>query len=171
MVIVSQPTFAPSKVLEVALALREDGSPPDLCFGTDEKPIHVGQCLIYAVRFSDEDIWAVRIPVHQNGTLPPSSISGIVEDEMAMLTKLWNLGFRWSPKLIGGDSTFDNSLGHPYLVMTWVHGTSLDWTPSVPADQQTRCKILRQLADIQLDLVYCTMEKRKDSLVPMPSSH
>ncbi|CAJ2505491.1 Uu.00g128850.m01.CDS01 [Anthostomella pinea] len=54
--------FPVSKVLAVAAALRKDGASPSLCFGTDEKPIDVGQCQIYAVKFPDGETWAIRIP-------------------------------------------------------------------------------------------------------------
>lgn len=141
-----RPNFLASSILAVASALRSDGASASLCFGTDKEPIQDGQCQIYAVQFLDDDgdPWAVRIPVHQ--TLPTSSIARIVHDEMALMKKLNNAGFLWSPKLIGGDTGFDNPVGHPYLVMTWVHGDALEWTPTVSIER--RSKVLRQLVQI-----------------------
>ncbi|KND91585.1 hypothetical protein TOPH_03821 [Tolypocladium ophioglossoides CBS 100239] len=153
-----EPTFPSAKVLAIASSLRNDGAPATLCFGTDEKPIQLGQCQISAVRFPDGETWAVRIPVHAGSTLLPSSITSIVEDEMTFMRKLNHAGFRWAPRLIGGDSSFNNALGHPYLVMTGVHGTVLNWSPEIAVAQ--RHKVLCQLINIQLELAECTKESR-----------
>ncbi|KAL6849643.1 hypothetical protein ACO1O0_009186 [Amphichorda felina] len=160
----ARPTFSSSSILTVASALRSDGASASLCFGTDKAPIQDGQCQIYAVRFSGEDgdgdggdAWAVRIPVYES--LPPASITSIVQDEVDVMRKLNDAGFRWSPKLVGSDSGFSNPIGHPYLVMNWVPGDALQWTATVPA-VENRHKILRQLVQILLELVECTQESR-----------
>ncbi|POR34217.1 Uncharacterized protein TPAR_05583 [Tolypocladium paradoxum] len=146
---ISKPTFPSAKVLAIASSLRNDGASATLCFGTGEKPIQLGQCQISAVRFPDGETWAIRIPVHAGGTLSPSSITSIVEDEMAFMKKLNHSGFRWAPRLIGGDSTFNNPLGHP----TW------SW-PGFMEPLGQRHKVIRQLIDIQLELAECTKESR-----------
>lgn len=157
--------FPPPKVLALASALRSDGKSATFCFDTNENPIFVGQCLIYAVKFPDDDeTWAIRIPLHEDGTLPPSAITSMVETEMDVLTELSKTGFRWSPRLIGGDSSFDNPIEHPYFVLSWVRGNPLQWTPAIPAEPEQRHKILRQLTDIQLDLAQCTQRSRSNYL-------
>ena len=160
----ARPTVSSSSILAVASALRSDGTSASLCFGTDKAPIQDGQCQIYAVRFSGDDgggdggdAWAVRIPVYES--LPPASITSIVQDEVDVMKKLNDAGFHWSPKLIGSDSGFSNPIGHPYLVMNWVPGDALQWTATAPA-VENRNKILRQLVQIQLELVNCTQESR-----------
>lgn len=85
---------------------------------------------------------------------------------MVLMKKLNNAGFLWSPKLIGGDTGFDNPVGHPYLVMTWVHGDALEWTSTVLIER--RNKVLRQLVQIQLELVKCTKESRSAPDFPCP---
>ncbi len=154
-------TFPPDKILAVASAIRDDGSSPAFCFGTGEKPFAGRECQIYAVKFPDDTTWAVRIPVHAGKTLPASSITDFAEAELAALARLGNTGFRWSPKLIGYDCGFDNPLSHPYFVLSWVHGTALEWTEAIPSERQHRNKILRQFVDIQLELAECTKELRE----------
>ncbi|KAH8198648.1 hypothetical protein TruAng_007189 [Truncatella angustata] len=147
-----------SKVLAVAISLRDDGATPAFCNGTDTSPISVGACQIYVVKFTDGTTWAVRIPRHTNSHLPPDSISTIVEVEMRTLAELSQAGFHWSPRLIGGDASFNNPIGHPYLVVNWVHGSVLKWTDTTP--HQQREKILRQLVDIQLELLNRTKKSQ-----------
>lgn len=151
--------FGSSDILAIASTLRGDGDPASLCFGTDEKPILVWQSLVYAVGFRDsKDVWAVRVPTYSKSDVKADLISELVSYEMVTLTRLSDIQFRWSPRLIGGDASFDNSIQHPYLVLTWIPGTPLEWTPAIPAQQEQRHKVLRQLVDIQLELVGCTKE-------------
>ncbi|KAK7422652.1 hypothetical protein QQX98_001440 [Neonectria punicea] len=149
-----------ANLLAVASALRGDGAPAQLCFGTEDAPIQDGQSWIYAVQFPDATAWAFRMFAPTTGGFTPASISSIVREEMRVLGVLQNAGFRWSPKLIGGDHSFENTIGRPYLVVSWIPGTALDWSPSIPADHQVRRKVLRQLLDIQLELVNLTKESR-----------
>ncbi|OAQ78351.1 protein kinase-like domain-containingprotein [Purpureocillium lilacinum] len=157
-----QPLLPADKVLAVAAALRTDGKTPHLTHGTEDKPIQLGQTQIFAVRFEDGDTWAVRIPIHQDGTFSPSSIADLAQDEVDTLTKLNEAGFRWAPKLIGSDCSFDNPLGRPYMVVNWLPGVALEWSSALAAEK--RQKVLRQLADIQLDLAQCTSEPRSSDL-------
>ncbi|KAK7422038.1 hypothetical protein QQZ08_009687 [Neonectria magnoliae] len=152
--------ISPANLLAVASELRGDGAPAQLCFGTEDAPIQDGQSWIYAVQFPDATTWAFRMFAPTTGGFTPDSISSIVKDEMRFLGILQNAGFRWSPKLIGGDHSFKNTIGRPYLVVSWIPGTALDWSPSIPADHQVRRKVLRQLLDIQLELVNLTKESR-----------
>ncbi|CAJ2502268.1 Uu.00g096620.m01.CDS01 [Anthostomella pinea] len=152
--------FPAPKVLAVVAPLRKDGALPSFCFGTDEKPIDVGQCQIYAVKFPNGETWAIRIPVHAGSTLTPNGLSSIVEDEIVTLTRMSDSGIRWSPRLIGGDHGIDNGLGHPYLALSWIPGTVLEWSSTQPAKPEQRQKVLHQLVDIQLELAQCTKESR-----------
>lgn len=163
-----QPLLPADKVLAVAAALRTDGKTPHLTHGTEDKPIQLGQTQIFAVRFEDSDTWAVRIPIHQDGTLSPSFIADLVQDEIDTLLKLNEAGFRWAPKLIGSDSSFDNPLGRPYMVVSWLPGVALEWSSALTAEK--RQKVLCQLADIQLNLAQCTSESRSNpSSIRLPS--
>ena len=148
--------FAPDEILALASAIRKDGALAAFCFGTDKKPLAGGESQIYALRFPDDTTWAVRIPVHAGRSMPASSITHSVEAEVAILTRLGNAGIRWAPKLISYDSRFDNPITHPYIVLSWVHGTPLEWTETFPLERRHRHTILRQFVDIQLDLAECT---------------
>ncbi|KAK8080359.1 hypothetical protein PG997_008177 [Apiospora hydei] len=89
----------------------------------------------------------------------PESITVMMEVEMGILAELSDAGFAWSPRLIGGDASFDNpALSLPYMVLSWAPGNPLKWTDALPRTEEHRRKILRQLVDIQLDLVSRTMK-------------
>lgn len=156
----SRASFALDDILALVSAIRNDGASAAFCFGTDEKPFTGGESQIYALKFPDYTTWAVRSPVHAGKSLPASFITGFAEAELAILTRLGNAGFRWSPKLISYDSGFDNPIKHPYFVLSWVHGTPREWTEAIPSERRHRHKILRQFVDIQLDLAECTRELR-----------
>ncbi len=159
------PSISSSAIVAIVSALRGDEVSAFLCSGTDEKPIHVWQSLVYAVGFRDsKDIWAVRVPLYSKSNLKPGAIPELVSYEMVTLRRLSDIEFRWSPRLIGGDASYDNSIKHPYLVLTWIPGTPLEWTPAIPAQQEQRDKVLRQVVDLQLELVRCTKESRPTPL-------
>jgi hypothetical protein len=151
-----------SKVLALASSLRDDGATPAFCNGTDNSPISVGSSQIYVVKFADATTWAVRIPLHATSQLPQESISCLVEVEMKTLAKLSQVGFHWSPRLIGGDAGFDNPIEHPYLVVNWIQGSALGHT-AITSESQ-REKILRQLVDIHLELFKRTQKPRKHTI-------
>ncbi|KAM0285964.1 hypothetical protein ACHAQH_001152 [Verticillium albo-atrum] len=151
-----------ASLLELASSLRSDGTAAQFTLGTDEKPICDGQCQIYVVNFTDDDTttWAIRVYAPMAGSLARSSVTSIVDNEMTVLKKLETSGFRWSPRLVGGDQSFNNSLGYPYLILKWFPGTALKWSASNAVDPQQRQKVLRQLLDIQLELAEATRESR-----------
>ncbi|KAH9883978.1 hypothetical protein F4778DRAFT_764242 [Xylariomycetidae sp. FL2044] len=160
----SEPTLSPANVLSIASELRRDGTTGVLCHGTEVKPFDVGNGRIYAVRFPDDEVWAVRIPWYAVNNLKPGACGDLVQDEMDILKQLEQSGFRWSPRLIGGDTTCDNAIGYPYIVLTWIYGRPLEWASSKSSLNETRREsILRQLIDIQLELVHCTQTSSPDS--------
>ncbi|KAK8051799.1 hypothetical protein PG993_003184 [Apiospora rasikravindrae] len=96
-----------SKILDIAKALRGgDGASaiPAFWFGTNDTPISNSLYDIYAVRFPDDKdtttaaTWAIRIPSQKgSNTLPPESITAMMEAEMGILAELNDKGFPWSP--------------------------------------------------------------------------
>ncbi|KAK8127788.1 hypothetical protein PG984_008896 [Apiospora sp. TS-2023a] len=95
----------------------------------------------------------------------------MVEVEMGILAELGNVGFPWSPRLIGGDASFDNpALGCPYMVLAWVAGRPLEWTDALPLTEEHRRKILGQLTDIQLDLAIRTQKPPAEPNISSSSS-
>lgn len=81
--------FIPAaEILAPVARLRNDGSSGTFCFGTYEKPFRVGNGKMYAVKFPDGNIWAVRIPWFAAETLTASSITDLVQDETETLKEL-----------------------------------------------------------------------------------
>ncbi|UNI22291.1 hypothetical protein JDV02_008192 [Purpureocillium takamizusanense] len=158
-----KPLLSAASALAAASALRTDGQTAHLIQGTEDKPIQLGQTQIFVVQFAGGDVWAVRIAVHQDSTLSPDSVSDLVQQEAATIAKLNEAGFRWAPKLVGAVPSFDNPLSYPYMVVSWLPGAALEWSPSALADEQ-RHRILCQLAEIQLELAQCTIETSTEAL-------
>lgn len=102
-------------------------------------------------------MWTVRIPVHASH-LSPESIANYVETEVSILKRLETSGFSWSPRLLGYNFRFDNSIGFPYIVLRWIEGTPLRWSDTIPPHRESRNKVLHQMADIILELAHCTKE-------------
>ncbi|KAJ4287835.1 hypothetical protein N0V88_007545 [Collariella sp. IMI 366227] len=153
---------SPGQILTLASSIRGDGSSPVFSFGTDHKPFNAGECRVYAVKFPDNVTWAVRVPVQAGEDLAPAALSCFVDAHAKILTKLTDAGFRWSPKLIHHDTGSDNAIGCPYLILSWIHGTALEWTDTVPSGE-LRAKVLHQVVDIQLELAECTKKLRHDA--------
>ncbi|KAK4150081.1 hypothetical protein C8A00DRAFT_46435 [Chaetomidium leptoderma] len=163
----SDSPIALDAILALASSIRDDGAPATFCFGTDEKPFDSGYSQIYALKFLDNVTWAVEIPVQAGKSLGrEAAVGAFVESHATTLTQLDKSGFRWSPKLIRHDTGHDNLIKHPYLVLSWIHGTELEWTDTVPSKPQNREKILRQVVDIRLELAECTMDLRPEGSEP-----
>ncbi|KAH0542351.1 hypothetical protein FGG08_003289 [Glutinoglossum americanum] len=151
--------FHPENIPGIVSDLRLNGTMASFCFGTADRPLSGKQCLIYAVQFPDGATWAVRVPAQANH-LPPGAVTAFVEMEVSILKRIETSGFSRSPRLLGYNSGFDNPVGFPYIVSTWVEGTPAEWSDSIPSDRDTRNKFLRQMADITLELADCTQEWR-----------
>jgi hypothetical protein len=149
--------FHAENIPSVVTGLRTDGTEASFCLGTADHPLSGKQCLIYAVQFPDGATWAVRVPVHASH-LPRECITDFVEMEVSILKRLETSGFSWSPRLLGYHSGFDNPIGFPYFVLSWIEGTPLEWSDTIPSHRESRNKILRQMVDIILELADCTME-------------
>lgn len=127
-----------------------------------EKYFDGGQCRIYKVDFPDGESWAVRIPLHvQNASR--ETIIGLLQVEIKTLQELEVKGFRWSPRLQGSSLTFENSVGYPFIALSWVSGEALSWSLEHPA-RPIRDKILCQAASIIMSLIECTREQSKTGI-------
>ncbi|KAH8889910.1 hypothetical protein GQ53DRAFT_184200, partial [Thozetella sp. PMI_491] len=158
--------FTHADIAEVARMHRADGCTPSFRHGTATKPLSGKQCMIYSLGFPNGDSWAVRIPSLMRH-LPAAAIANYVEAEARILKDLEAAGFTFSPKLLGYSTAFDNPIGFPYLVLTWIEGRPLEWTSAVPARRDVRDKILRQMADVLLELALrtCIEENGPESTV------
>ncbi|KAI0154380.1 hypothetical protein GGR57DRAFT_113311 [Xylariaceae sp. FL1272] len=150
------PIVDTSIILEVVKSLRQDGLSGIIFHSTSNKSSLDPIDRTYGVEFPNGDAWAVRLPWLGTPNLDAGSVMDLVKHEMDILRDLKVSGFRWSPRLIGGDITFQNPMKHPYLVVTWIHGRHLEWTQNYPPKQDQRDKVLRQLVDIQLEMISST---------------
>jgi hypothetical protein len=162
--------FHPENIPGIVSNLRLNGTTASFCFGTADRPLSGKQCLVYAVQFPDGATWAVRVPTQANH-LQPEAVTAHVEMEVYILKRVEASGFSRSPRLLGYNSGFDNPLGFPYIVSTWIEGTTAKWSDSIPSDRDTRNKFLRQVADITLELADCTGEWRKAAVTSPRFSH
>ncbi|WEW60409.1 hypothetical protein PRK78_005894 [Emydomyces testavorans] len=147
--------FCPQNIPAAVQRFRDDNELPHFRSKTLTQPLSGGHCQIYRLGFSDNTNWAVRIPIHLSSA-PPEAVVSLLATEVKALQQLENCQFPWSPKLIGHDLTFDNPVGFPFLVLTWIPGNPLIWTASTPAKRADRDKVLKQMANIMLSLISCT---------------
>ncbi|KAK1766585.1 kinase-like domain protein [Phialemonium atrogriseum] len=146
--------FQPEAILDIVKALASDGTKASFLHDTGDRPFSGGQCLVYAVQLGSIAC-GVRIPVHYNH-LPPSAVAECLALEVSVLRSLEERGFAWSPRVLGFDAGFDNPIKFPYVVLSWIDGKLLEWTPTIPQKRHVRDKVLRQMADIVFELVSCT---------------
>ena len=146
-----------------ALHVRLDTRVPVL----NEKYFDGGQCRIYKVDFPDGESWAVRIPLHVQNA-PRETIIDLLQGEMKILQELEVKGFRWAPRLQVSSLTFENSIGYPFIALSWVSGETLSWSLEHPA-RPIRDKILCQAASIIMSLIECTHEQSRTSIPSLRS--
>ncbi|KAJ5719129.1 hypothetical protein N7493_007584 [Penicillium malachiteum] len=148
-----QPTFHEKNIPLAVSQIRADGQVPT----TSEQFVGINY-RVFKVDFSDNESWAIRVPLVSNLSRkdwPQSFLSYMVDNEAQILKELEEKGFEWAPRYCGHDSTFDNSIGSPFIAVTWLSGNYLEWTEESP-QQPLRNKILEQLAEIHISLIECT---------------
>lgn len=126
----------------------------------NEKYFDGGQCRIYKVDFPHKESWAVRIPLHIRNA-PRRAIINLLQGEIIILQELEAKGFRWAPRLRGSSLTFENSVGYPFIALSWLSGDSLSWSLEQPA-RPIRDQILGQIASIIMSLVESTCVERTE---------
>ncbi|KAI9891349.1 MAG: hypothetical protein M1814_002862 [Vezdaea aestivalis] len=144
--------FSPENIPVVISHFRRDGEIPNL----SRETFRGGQCHIYKVDFSDKESWAIRVPLYM--TSSEDGIISVMEDEVKTVRELESKEFTWSPRYRGSSVTFDNAVGYPFTVLSWIEGSILKWSENYPR-QPVRNKILAQIAMIQVSLIQCTKEK------------
>lgn len=152
------PNFRPENIAVAVSAFWHDAEVPRVM----EQYMAGGQCRIYKVEFADES-WSLRIPhVHcdLNGYITADDEDFILkslEDERDIIQEVAKSGFLWSPKLLGFSLTFQNDIGRPFLLLSWIEGSPLRWTDTDPP-RHVRDEILTQIAEIHMSLIECTQE-------------
>ncbi len=148
-------SFNPQNIPAIVTRLRPGTFDSAFFYGTEKAPIVGESCFIYAIKCSDETIWAVRVPIPL-ANLPIEELSGGVQTEVGILKRLELDGFRWSPKVLGFHTGFANPIAFPYIVYTWIEGTPLIWSDTLPPHRNFRDRILEQMAEIILELADCS---------------
>lgn len=117
-----------------------------------------GQCQVFRISFRHNirQSLAVRVPLYMN----PDAMTTALQSEILNLNILAAKGFHWAPKYHGASLRFDNAIEHPFIVLSWVEGSQLEWNETFPA-RPLRDHILAQLAAVQLHLIECTLEESK----------
>lgn len=153
-------TFHPENIPATISAFRPGGEVPVL----NEQYMDGGECRIFKVDFSDGESWAVRIPIHIQSDSQDAIIS-VLRGEQDVLQEIGGTDFPWAPKHRGSSFTFENLVGYPFIVLSWIEGSPLLWTDNHPP-RPIRNKILSQVAEIQMSLIECTKENSMFSHPP-----
>jgi hypothetical protein len=153
-------TFHPENIPATISAFRPDGEVPVL----NEQYMDGGECRIFKADFSDGESWSVRIPIHVQSD-SQDAIIGVLRGEQNVLQEIGGTDFPWAPKHHGSSFTFDNLVGYPFIVLSWIEGSPLLWTANYPP-RPVRNKILGQVAKIQMSLIECTKENSTFSYPP-----
>lgn len=143
------PSFKRENIPVAVSTFRSDGEVPVL----DSQHFEGNLCYVFKVNFSDEESWAVRIP-NTTSQKPPIAY---VEKEQIIIQELNRVAFRPAPRFIGASNTFDNPVGHPFIVLSWLEGSPLTWSPTSPP-RPIRDEVLREITELQLQLIYRTSE-------------
>ncbi|EHK21060.1 uncharacterized protein TRIVIDRAFT_202272 [Trichoderma virens Gv29-8] len=119
-----------------------------------------GECCVFKLSFEDKASIAVRVSHPTDDSR--DDIIATVQTEVRLLQTLESKGFRWSPRCCGFSPTFDNPIKYPFIILTWIEGSTLTWDDDFPR-QPLRDVLLGQIASIQLSLITCTLENRSTS--------
>lgn len=152
--------FRPENIPLVARRFWTSDELPSFFSNTLACPLSGGHCQVYKLGFSDQTTWAVRIPIHARNA-PKEVIITQLQCEIENLKRLNANGFDWAPKLIGYDLTYDNEVGFPLIVLSWIPGDPLEWNDTVPLHRCDRDKVLQQIIKLVLQLIQCTKVKSK----------
>ncbi|KAH8690196.1 kinase-like domain-containing protein [Talaromyces proteolyticus] len=155
--------FRPENIPLVARRFWTSDELPSFCSNTLACPLSGGHCQVYKLGFSDQTTWAVRIPIHARNA-PKEVVTSELQCKIEVLELLDASGFKWAPKLIGHDLSYDNEVGFPLIVYSWVSGDPLKWNDAAPLHRCDRDKVLRQVIQIILQLIQCTKAKKGPTL-------
>jgi aminoglycoside phosphotransferase (APT) family kinase protein len=152
----SPPTIDPSALFAAVSALGIGGTAPSV-----DAVFSGGEHHTYKLTFKNHESLAVRVPLYTGivGSISstPEDVIDTVRHEMRTLEMLEEKGFKWAPRCLGGSLTFENEIGSPFLVLTWVEGETLRWDDELPPSPQ-REKVLGEIAGIQASLIECTLK-------------
>jgi hypothetical protein len=112
-------TFHPEHIRATISAFRPDREVPVL---NHEQYIDGGECRIFKADFSDGESWSVRIPIHVQSDSQDAIIS-VLRGEQDVLQEIGGMDFPCAPKHHGSSFTFENLVGYPFIVLSWIEGS------------------------------------------------
>lgn len=148
-----QTGFCPENIPDAVAALRADGARPVISRFEDG-----GECRVFKADFASGESWSVRVPIHVKGA-SRDAIVCILTSEHKILQEVGSKSLPWVPRCQGASLTFENIVGFPFLVLSWIEGSPLHWTATDPP-RPIRDKVLAQLAVMHVSLIECTSEYR-----------
>ncbi|PFH46515.1 hypothetical protein AMATHDRAFT_154639 [Amanita thiersii Skay4041] len=139
----------PEKLVNIASHIR--GIPSTDCTVDIEKPLYGSFNLVYVITFSDGIKWIARIPIHGVKESWSDRAAASMESQVLTMRFIKQNTTIPIPEIIHVDTTLDNKLGAPFVLMSWLDGKSVTsvWHDS-KCDAQTlatrRENILRSVA-------------------------
>ena len=144
-------TIDPKALVTIASDLRNGQT----CI-IDTEPRSGSFNLVYLLTFEDETKWAARIPQHGTRDHFAEGQSETMRAELELLQTIHKETSIPVPEVVYFDTSFDNALGAPFSLATWLEGLPayrawFDPTGPTSLDQR-RLRILESLADSAVQL-------------------
>lgn len=126
------------------------GSSPIFILGTDKEPFRGGEYIIYAMEVGEEHRRiCIRIPKVATG--PHTSL--LLDREVDLRRRIELAKIHHFQPLITSDSSVNNPLQSPYMMLGWADGRPLSWSDSSPSQKELRRNVLRSVANASLDML------------------
>ncbi len=140
-------------ILEQASLLT--GFPCHFILDTAHRPFYGGENLVFAV----EDSRRIRVGIRVPRNRTPYTAQ-VVEMEVLHRKAIEREKIGRFQQLISYSSSCDNPVQAPFIALKWADGSPLQWTDSSPADETDRNKVIRAIAQTNMDLL---MVRKKGS--------
>ncbi|PFH45300.1 hypothetical protein AMATHDRAFT_44171 [Amanita thiersii Skay4041] len=124
------------KLVNIASHIRS--VPSTDCTIDIEKPLYGSFNLVYVITFSDATKWIARIPIHGVKESWSDRAAASMESQALTMRFIKQNTTIPIPEIIHYDTTLDNELGAPFVLMSWLDGKSVSsvWHDS-KCDAQT----------------------------------
>ncbi|KAH0337199.1 hypothetical protein KCU81_g8173, partial [Aureobasidium melanogenum] len=120
----------------------------DFIHGTEEKPYSGGQCNVYALKDHLGRCVAMRIFRQQD-----TSSVFILVNELKYRREIKRCGIKFFQDVISHCENGNQLIHNPFICLSWVEGEPLTWSDSVPKARSVRNDLIKEIANICLDLL------------------
>lgn len=125
------------------------GFAPVFILGTETTPYLGGEYAIFALEVKEAGLrLCFRLPRVPTGI----HVSHLLSREVEIRQRIESANVHPFQKLIAFDTSFDNALQSPYMILEWTDGMPLCWSHGFPQEHH-RKKVLRDVANTSLDLL------------------